>query len=206
MNIGIMGGTFDPVHNAHLLIAETARGEFALDRVIFITSGNPPHKTEKTDALDRFSMTRLAIADNPYFTDDDYEVKRTEKSYTLTTLTYLKDKYPNDKLFFIIGEDSLDDLPKWYKPEEILKLCTLLVYARASHETLEKTIVKTRLKYGGDILPINAPIMEISSTAVRERIAEGKTVRYMLPDNVIEYIKEKKLYVKRDKGKTSRIS
>ncbi len=198
MNIGIMGGTFDPVHSAHLLIAETARGEFSLDRVIFITGGNPPHKKERTDALDRFCMTRLAIADNPYFTDDDYEIKRAEKSYTLHTLMYLKDKYPSDKLFFIIGEDSLNDLPKWHKPEEILRLCTLLVYARTSRETLTDTIEKTRLKYGGDILPINAPIIEISSTALRERIANGETVRYMLPDNVIEYIKENELYVKRD--------
>ena len=191
---GIMGGTFNPIHNAHLLIAETAREEYGLDRVIFITDGNPPHKPAFTPCAARFEMTRKAIADNAYFCDDDYEIKKSEKSYTVNTLKYLKEKYPSDEMFFIIGEDSLEDFPKWYKPEEILKLCTLLVYARFSHESLALRIDEVRGRYGGQILPINAPIVEISSTRIRERIAQGKSVRYMLPDSVIKYIKENDLY------------
>ncbi|MCH5210387.1 MAG: nicotinate-nucleotide adenylyltransferase [Oscillospiraceae bacterium] len=198
MNIGIMGGTFDPIHSAHLLIAEMAREEFNLHRVVFMTGGNPPHKTDITPSSMRFQMTRLAISDNPYFADDDYETKKTEKSYTVRTLEYLKDKYPEDELFFIIGEDSLKDFPMWYKPEEILKMCTLLVFPRTSHSALADTLNEMRIKYGDNILPINAPIMEISSTEIRDRIGKGKTVKYMLPDKVIEYIKENNLYGKRD--------
>ena len=198
MKIGIMGGTFDPIHSAHLLIGEAAREEYGLDRIIFMTGGNPPHKTDTTPAKARFTMTRLAISDNPYFTDDDYETEKTEKSYTVHTLEYLKDKYPNDDLFFIIGEDSLRDLPVWYKPEEILSMCTLLVFPRVSRETLADTIGKMRLKYGDNILPIDAPVIGISSTDIRDRISKGKKIKYMLPDKVIEYIKENNLYGKRD--------
>ena len=121
MKIGIMGGTFNPIHNAHLLIAEMAREEYGLDRVIFITDGNPPHKSANVTAKQRFEMTHIAIADNSAFEEDDFEINRSEKSYTVNTLGYLKEKYPNDDLFFIIGEDSLNDFDKWYKPDKILK-------------------------------------------------------------------------------------
>ena len=198
MKTGIMGGTFDPIHSAHLLIGEMAREEYNLQRVIFMTGGNPPHKTGATPSDVRFDLTRLAISDNPYFAADDYEIKKTEKSYTVHTLEYLKDKYPEDELFFIIGEDSLKDLPMWYKPEEIMKMCTLLVFPRISHSTLADTINEMRTKYGDNIMPIKAPIMEISSTEIRGRIGKGKTVKYMLPDKVIEYIKENNLYGERD--------
>ena len=194
MKTGIMGGTFNPVHNAHLLIAEMAREEYGLDRIIFITGGNPPHKTSNVSAEHRFNMTHLAIEDNEYFEDDDFEIRRSEKSYTLHTLKYLKDKYPEDELFFIIGEDSLSDLPKWYKPEEILELCSLLVFARKSHETFSGTLNEMREKYKANIYPISAPIIEISSTDIRNRIRDTKTVRYMLPDKVLAYIKENHLY------------
>lgn len=194
MKTGIMGGTFNPVHNAHLLIAEIAREEYGLDRIIFITGGNPPHKASNVSAEHRFEMTHLAIEDNEYFEDDDFEIKRSEKSYTLHTLRYLKDKYPEDELFFIIGEDSLFDLPKWYKPKEILELCSLLVFARRSHETLLGTLNKMREKYKGNIYPISAPIMQMSSTDIRNRIRDTKTVRYMIPDRVLTYIKENHLY------------
>ena len=194
MKTGIMGGTFNPVHNAHLLIAEMAREEYGLDRIIFITGGNPPHKTSNVSAEHRFNMTHLAIEDNEYFEDDDFEIRRSEKSYTLHTLKYLKDQYPEDELFFIIGENSLSDLPKWYKPEEILELCSLLVFARKSHETFSGTLNEMREKYKANIYPISAPIIEISSTDIRNRIRDTKTVRYMLPGKVLAYIRENHLY------------
>lgn len=195
MKIGIMGGTFNPPHNAHLLIAEFAREEYGLDRVIFITGGNPPHKSSETDAIHRFNMTRIAIEGNEHFTDDDFEIKRDTKSYTVHTLAYLKDKYPSCELFFIIGEDSLNDLPKWYKPDEILKLANLLVFARTSGEVLCGAIKLMREKYSANIFPIDSPIIGISSTDIRNRIQTGKTVQYMLPDKVIKYIEENGLYV-----------
>lgn len=195
MRTGIMGGTFNPPHNAHLLIAELAKEQYGLDRIIFITSGNPPHKSDFADAEHRFNMTRLAIAGNGAFLDDSFEIDRKEKSYTVHTLEYLKEKYPSDELFFIIGEDSLKDLPKWYMPDEILKLANLLVFARTSNEGLQRTIETMREKYSENIFPIASPIIEISSTDIRQRIKNGKTVRYMVPDAVLEYIKENGLYV-----------
>lgn len=194
MRTGIMGGTFNPVHNAHLLVAETAKEEYGLDRVIFITGGNPPHKSSEVSAKHRFNMTRLAIEGNGSFEDDDFEINRSEKSYTVNTLEYLKNKYPGDELFFIIGEDSLEDLPQWYEPERILEMCSLLVFPRTSHETLLGTLKEMRKKFGNNIFPLSAPIMEISSTDIRKRIRDTKSVKYMLPDKVIEYINNNHLY------------
>ncbi len=195
MRTGIMGGTFNPVHNAHLLIAQKAQAQYGLDRIVFITSGNPPHKKAMTDARHRFNMTRLAISDNSSFVDDDFEVKRAEKSYTLYTLEYLKKKYPEDELFFIIGEDSLEDLPKWYKPEKILVLASLLVFPRKSEKSLLNTLDEIKTYFSGEIFPIDAPVTDISSTEIRKRILNGENVREMLPDKVLEYIEENGLYV-----------
>lgn len=198
MKIGIMGGTFNPIHSAHLLIAEMAREQYGLDKVIFMTGGNPPHKTAQTDAAHRFNMTRLAIEGNDYFTDDDYEIKKDGKSYTVETLLYLKEKYPSDKLFFIIGEDSLDDIGKWYEPRKILSLAAVLVFPRHTRGTLKDKIGRARRVFDGEILPIDAPVIDISSTDIRERIGDIKTVKYMLPDKVIDYIKEHNLYADGD--------
>ena len=198
MNIGIMGGTFNPIHSAHLLIAEMAREQYALDRVIFMTSGNPPHKTALTDAEHRFNMTRLAIEGNEYFTDDDYEIKKNSKSYTVETLLYLKEKNPMDKLFFIIGEDSLNDIGKWYEPRRILEMAAILVFPRETRGTLKEKIGRAKRIFDGEILPIDAPVIDISSTDIRQRIGDTKTVKYMLPDKVIDYIKEHNLYADGD--------
>lgn len=169
MKIGIMGGTFNPIHNAHLLIAEMAREEYGLDRVIFITDGNPPHKSANVTAKQRFEMTHIAIADNNAFEEDDFEINRSEKSYTVNTLGYLKEKYPNNDLFFIIGEDSLNDFNKWYKPDKILEMCSLLVFPRKSLKSLTETIKAVKEKMNGRIFPISAPVFRISSTDIRNR-------------------------------------
>lgn len=197
MRIGIMGGTFSPIHNAHLLIAEMAREEYKLDRIIFMTGGNPPHKEASVSSQHRFNMTHIAISGNSAFIDDDFEITRKEKSYTVHTLEYLTEKYPEDDLFFIIGEDSLEDLPKWYEPQRILSMATLLVFPRKSRKTLIETLDIMRKKFDGNILPIDAPVIELSSTEIRERIHSGKTVRYMLPDGVLDYIKKNNLYGER---------
>ena len=166
MKIGIMGGTFNPIHNAHLLIAEMAREEYGLDRVIFITDGNPPHKSANVTAKQRFEMTHIAIADNSAF-----------EEYTVNTLGYLKEKYPNEDLFFIIGEDSLNDFDKWYKPDKILEMCSLLVFPRKSLKSLTETIKAVKEKMNGRIFPVSAPVFRISSTDIRNRVKNGQTVR-----------------------------
>ena len=129
MKIGIMGGTFNPIHNAHLLIAEMAREEYGLDRVIFITDGNPPHKSANVTAKQRFEMTHIAIADNSAFEEDDFEINRSEKSYTVNTLGYLKEKYPNNDLFFIIVKIRLMILISGTSPIKYLK-CVRCLYFR----------------------------------------------------------------------------
>ena len=130
--IGIMGGTFNPIHNGHIKIAQAAKSEYHLDKVIFLTSGNPPHKRDEAilDAKIRHIMVKRAISGIDGFEPCDYEVNRTEYSYSVNTLRHFKETMPDDELFFIIGGDSLRDFHKWYQPDEILKLCTLLVYDR----------------------------------------------------------------------------
>ena len=168
--------------------------KYGLDRVIFITDGNPPHKSANVTAKQRFEMTHIAIADNSAFEEDDFEINRSEKSYTVNTLGYLKEKYPNNDLFFIIGEDSLNDFDKWYKPDKILEMCSLLVFPRKSLKSLTETIKVVKEKMNGRIFPISAPVFRISSTDIRNRVKNGQTVRYMLPENVRDYINKYHLY------------
>ena len=192
MKIGIFGGTFDPIHNAHLIIAQYAREQLGIDKMVLMPSGNPPHKKALTDKSIRYEMVRLAAEDD--FEVCRYEVDREEYSYTVNTLKYLNEKYPDDEIYFVIGEDSLSDIYKWYKPEEILKLCTLLVFGRKSKETLLNKISEVKKALGGDILAIEAPVFEISSTDIRNRIKNGKSVKHMIPEKVRDYIEKSGLY------------
>ena len=193
--VGIMGGTFDPIHNAHLIIGSYALEQYALDEVIFMTGGNPPHKKTGTNADMRLEMTRLAVKDDPLFSASDYEVNKKEYSYTLTTMQYLTEHDPDTEYYFIIGEDSLDSIDTWYKPEEILKLCRILVFPRSRGENrlIEKADAAMK-RLGGEILIIDAPIFELSSSEIRSRVREGKSIRYMLPEPVRKFIEENYLY------------
>ncbi len=194
--IGLMGGTFDPVHNAHIALAKYAKKQYNLESVIFMTGGNPPHKRDKhiTDAKHRYEMTRLAIDGIDGFFASDYEIKKPEYSYSADTLKWLSDKYPGARLYFIIGEDSLAYIDKWYHPAKLVSLCKLLVYPRDSIKTLETMADKVRKELDADIGIIDAPVMDISSTDIRERIGKDLDVSDMLPKPVLDYIKDKKLY------------
>lgn len=194
--IGLMGGTFDPIHIAHTEIAKYARGQYGLDGVIFMTSGNPPHKRNEnvTDARMRLAMTRLAIDGISGFTASDYEVNKAEYSYSVNTLKWLREQYPDAEIYFLIGEDSLDYIDKWYRPKEILKLCAVLVYPRKSMASLKAALAEKQSLLGGDIRIIDAPVYDISSTLIREGIAAGKDVSAMLDGRVYEYIKDHNLY------------
>ena len=196
MKIGIFGGTFDPIHNAHISIAKYAKKEYELDRLIIMPCGNPPHKTTITDKYIRYKMAKMASGDD--FEVSDFEISRQEYSYTLFTLTYFKEKYPDDKLYLIIGEDSLRDINKWYRPNEIIKLCALLVFPRTDMSSLQKEIQIVQERLGGEIYPISAPIMKISSTDIRKRIQMGQNISEIVPENVAEYIEENDVYTNRD--------
>ena len=194
--IGLMGGTFDPIHTAHIEIAKRAKEQYNLDEVIFMTSGNPPHKKgqDVTDAMSRLEMVKVAIDGIDGFTASDYEVNKSEYSYSVNTLKWLHGKYPDAEIYFLIGEDSLDYIDKWYHPEEILELCTVLVYPRIGMETLKRTLIEKQSVLGGDIRVIDAPVYGVSSTQIRNVIESGADATGLLDSRVYEYIRRNNLY------------
>ena len=193
--IGIMGGTFNPIHNAHIEIAKSACEQFNLDKVLFITSGNPPHKKNQTiiSSYLRHKMVTEAIKNYDKFEPCDYEVKKETYSYTLETLKYIKKEYNNPEIFFIIGADSLHDLPKWYKPRTILELCTLLVYKRRGYD-MEKDLRDIKKEYYCIAEFIDAETVDISSTQIREKVEKGEEIDEFVPESVSKFIKRNNLY------------
>ncbi|HJD47675.1 MAG TPA: nicotinate-nucleotide adenylyltransferase [Candidatus Mediterraneibacter norfolkensis] len=203
MKIGIMGGTFDPIHIGHLLLGEFAYEDFGLDEIWFLPNGNPPHKdtsanvAELKDALDhRVEMVKKAIEDVPYFHLNLCEAVTDRHSYTYKTMRMFNRLYPNDQFFFILGADSLFSIEKWMYFREIFPTCTILAAMRDDKDAdeMKRQIRYLRERYGADIELLQAPLVEISSTTIRRRSAGGRSVRYMVPDAVGEYIREHKLY------------
>jgi len=195
--IGIMGGTFDPIHNGHLLIAQTALDEFSLDEVIFVPTGKSPHKKESqvTEPSIRCEMTRLAIADRPGFSISEYEATNTDVNYTYKTLQAFKAMYPEDELFFIMGEDSIDYFTEWREPAQICKLATLLVAVRNNGKnTIDDVIASIQHKYSAKAYKLHSPNFEAASREIRLRIKNSKSVENMLPEAVLEYILTSGLY------------
>lgn len=195
--IGVMGGTFDPIHYGHLLIAQSAAEEFGLDRVIFIPTGKSPHKSSDavTDPSIRYEMARIAVCDNPLFGISDLESSSAEVSYTYLTLQKIQTIYPDAKLYFIMGEDSLDEFHNWKRPDEICRKATLLVAARndAVHQAEDK-VKKAGSDYAANIHLLSAPYFSVSSREIREHIRKGESVRYMMPELVEGYIRRHALY------------
>lgn len=198
MNIGIIGGTFDPIHNGHLIIAEYARTSLNLDKVLFIPSGIHPFKDNKniTDAKDRMDMILLAIDSNLCFELSTLEIARTGITYTIDTIISLKDKYPEDELYFIFGTDIVFELDKWKRIEELSGLCNLVLLDRPGKEEKEvyKKIKELRYLNNVHIEKIKSPIIDISSTEIRERVGNNLSIRYLVPESVREYIAKNKLY------------
>ncbi len=192
MNIGVFGGTFNPIHYGHLVNVELIRDEFGLDMVLFIPAKRPVHKGLDFDVSgeQRFRMVELAIQGNPSFKASRVEIDRDQPSYTVTTLESLQNDRAGDELFLIIGEDSLNDLSGWKNPEEIVKLSRLIVMKRKD----DPFVTPTFIGKGDRIEFAHNPVIDISSTMIRERIVKGLSVRYLLPDMVIEYINTLELY------------
>lgn len=196
--IGILGGTFDPIHLGHLALAESAGEELELEKVLFIPAGHPPHKKDRliTEARHRQRMTELAIAGNPRFALSTIDLVRSGLSYTVDTLRLLSAEYVGAELFFIIGADSLLDLPTWYRPAEILQLAIVAAAGRPgfSLDQFESKLGELYRKYRHRIVLFEAPSLDISSTMLRERLVAGRSVRYLVPDAVLEYIAANDLY------------
>ncbi len=198
--IGLLGGTFDPIHFGHLLLAVHSYEELDLDRVIFIPSRLPPHKSQPVaEAADRLEMVLLALADDERFLVCDCELGRAEPSYTIETVRQLQSSLGSDAhLFWLIGSDMAEDLPSWQKIAELVELIEIIVVGRAGqaqpdYSLLEPTLTAEQIKRLR-AQAIDLPLIDISSTQIRERIGAGQSVRYLLPRVVEEYITQHKLY------------
>ncbi|HYP62172.1 MAG TPA: nicotinate-nucleotide adenylyltransferase [Thermomicrobiales bacterium] len=194
--IGLLGGTFDPIHYGHLIIAEATRDQLGLDHIEFLPANDPPHKPDATvsPVHDRIAMVNAAIGTIPYFVINCIEMERVGPSYTVDTLERLKERRPEDDFSFIIGGDSLRDLPTWRSPARIIELASLAVInrpgARYDFEHLEMILPGLRARTAF----IEAPLIDISATTLRTRCAEGRSIRFQTPDPVIEYITSNTLY------------
>ena len=188
--IGVMGGTFDPVHHGHLVAASEVQARFDLDEVVFVPTGQPWQKSERevSAAEDRYLMTVIATASNPRFSVSRVDIDRPGPTYTIDTLTDLKARYPDADLFFITGADALEQILSWRRADAVFTLAHFIGVTRPGFE-----LVDTHLPPGAVSL-VEVPAMAISSTAVRARTASGLPVWYLVPDGVVQYISKRRLY------------
>lgn len=198
--VGIMGGTFDPIHYGHLILAQNALETYELDEVMFVPSGTPWLKdsTKVLSRNKRVSMTGIAIEDNPCFALSTIEIDREGNSYSYETVEELKKEQPMTEFYFILGADSLLEIEKWKHPDRLMAECTLLAAVRddCDENGLREQIDYLQKKYNARIHILPARRIDISSSDIRALIAEKKSVRYMLPEQVIKFIDKNHLYAK----------
>ncbi len=197
MKTGILGGTFDPIHYAHMMLAEYAYEVLSLNRVLVMPAGDPYLKLERgiSSDEDRAEMTRLAISSNPHFVFSDLELKREGNTYTVDTLNILKEEDPDDELFFITGSDTLFQMESWKDPGRIFEIVAIVTSSRGIDDAnLNAQAEHLRKHFGAVIHILDMPQIDISSTAIRSMISEGRSARYMTEDAVLEYIRKKGLY------------
>ena len=190
MRLGILGGTFDPPHLAHLIAGERAVGDFALDKLLFVPANIPPHKSEQplSASSDRIAMSRLAVEGNPKFDVSEIEVSRPGLSYSIDTVRQIKSQWNPTKIFLFIGSDQFAAFDTWHEPEEIFRETEVVVMARPLENPRAKSPYDSRVKF------MDLPLLQISSTDIRERVRAGKSIRYLIPEAVREYIEEYGLY------------
>lgn len=199
MKIGIMGGTFDPIHNGHLMLGEYAYREFQLDKIWFMPNSNPPHKASESiesQTKNRVEMVEKAIQGIEYFTLQRYEVDNTDVNYSYKTMQHFNQVYPEHEFYFIIGADSLFNMEKWVHPEILLKSCKMLAAYRDEKSTDEMLaqIQYLNEKYDAEIYLLNTPNVDISSSDIRRMIKEGTTIHGLVPESVFQFIEEKQLF------------
>lgn len=199
IKIGISGGTFDPIHNGHLIIAETIREEFELDEVVFVPVGLTPHKnvSRVTDAEHRYNMTRIAIDTNPHFKVSRIEIDRKGFTYTVDTLSRLKQIYgENVRIFFIIGADVVHDLLTWRQYEKVFTMCEFIAALRPGFDRSDfsSAVENLRNNYGAVIHTAEVPLVDISSTVIRNKVRNNKSIKYLVPEKVEQYILKHGLY------------
>jgi nicotinate-nucleotide adenylyltransferase len=190
-NIGILGGTFDPIHVGHLLAAQDTMEALTLDRVIFVTASIPPHKTGKgiSPAETRLAMVKLAVENNPSFYASDIEIRRSGPSFSVDTVEDLKCNFPNSEFFFLVGEDNLPEIWAWKEPERLFGLCRMVVIGRPGGRNPARD-----MDLPGPVITLNIHRIDLSSSEIRRRVREGRSIRYLVPSDVERYIYEKRLY------------
>jgi len=213
MKIGILGGTFNPIHNAHLRVAETTRDRLCLDRILFIPAATPPHKTLDGEISfeHRRNMVELAIAGNPLFAVSDMEQQRGGPSYTIDTLRELRRRSPGDEFFFIIGSDSFQEISSWYNFVDIFSTANIVVVERPEAVISDlasplPVAIRSEFCYipdemrlthrsGFSVYYLPDTPLAISSSAVRQLVRECRSIRYLVPDRVNRYISEKRIFL-----------
>ncbi|MFC1568607.1 nicotinate-nucleotide adenylyltransferase [bacterium] len=191
MQLGLFGGTFNPIHHGHLIIADALIKNLSLDRIIFIPAALPPHKQTQTicAAEHRYRMIELAIQSCPEFSVSDYEFSRAQISYTIDTVEAFKEKYKSDLLYLIIGADSLNEIHTWRQPDRLFEMIRIVVVNRpgVNFNDIDP-------KYRDNVLWSNAPLIEISSSHIRQQVKAQQSIRFLVPQAVEDYIREKRLY------------
>ncbi|GLC32216.1 putative nicotinate-nucleotide adenylyltransferase [Clostridium omnivorum] len=198
MNKAIFGGTFDPIHNGHIHIAYNCLYALNMDEIIFMPSGNPPHKTDKeiTDAGIRYELVKMATRSESRFKVSDFEINNKELSYTYKTLEHFKNLEPDTQWWFLTGADCLIELDMWKSVDRILEASNLIVFSRPGHDKKDIIEQKKRVEniYNKKITFLEVPLMDISSTYIKNEIREGKNISYMMPEGVYNSILQLKLY------------
>ena len=196
--LGIFGGTFDPPHVGHLILAAEARDQLGLDRVLWVVTPHPPHKAGRpiTPLSTRLEMTAAAIGEDPGFELSRVEIDRPGPHYSVDTVAILADRYRGAQLFYLMGGDSLRDLPTWKRPEELVSILTGVGVMRRPQDFVDLGALERALPgMAAKVHFVEAPLLEISSSAIRERVAQGRHYQYFVPPQVAGIVKEKKLYL-----------
>lgn len=197
MRVGVIGGTFDPIHVGHLIMAEGARDALGLGRVVFVPAGQPPHKRSSriTPAARRLAMTRLAIAGNAYFAVSRVDIDREGPSYTVDTIRLLREAWgPDAQIYFLIGGDSLAELPTWRQPGRLIEICQVVAIPRPGYEP-DLDALDDRIPRASERVQIlHLPLVDLSATEIRDRVRDRRSIRYLVPDVVEQYIHRHRLY------------
>jgi nicotinate-nucleotide adenylyltransferase len=197
MRLGIFGGTFDPLHLAHLILAEEAQFQLALDRVLWVLTPDPPHKDkwDITPVSHRLDMLRSAIGDNPVFELSRVDLDRPGPYYTVDTMGILRDVYPEAELVYLMGGDSLHDLPGWHRPKEFVAACNAIGVMRRANDDIDLPALEEKFPgLSAKVHFVNAPLVEISARVIRRKISSAHPFRYYVPLSVYEIILERDLY------------
>lgn len=199
MRIGIIGGSFNPIHYGHLIMAELLTDSADMDRILFLPTGIAPHKKDLISAEDRYNMVKLAIEDNEKFFISDIETKKNKMAYTYDSIRKLREDFPEDEIFFVIGTDNLFTLENWNNFEKLSEIVNFLIVNRYPSSNFEKCEIAEKIKelhekYEAKIETIENPIIEISSSFIRKRLKNNLSIRYLTPKKVEEYIENRKLY------------